>query len=103
MDLYILRHGIAEEQSKSGQDHTRALTDEGRRKTCHSGKALKEMGVCFDLILTSPFARALQTQCRHNFRLFVDPESRHTKHSGNVAPGDGRVAAGPESPSDLGI
>jgi phosphohistidine phosphatase len=61
MELYIIRHGIAEETSKSGRDRDRCLTDEGIEKTRLSAEALKRLGIQFDLILTSPFTRALQT------------------------------------------
>lgn len=61
MDLYILRHGIAEDSSASGMDRDRELTPEGREKSRKAGKALRKMGVAFDLILSSPFARAWET------------------------------------------
>ena len=61
MDLYILRHGIAEETSATGRDRDRSLTDEGREKTCAAGKALRRMDIAFDLVLSSPFVRARQT------------------------------------------
>jgi phosphohistidine phosphatase len=61
MDLYILRHGIAEDVSASGADRDRVLTVEGRRKTHESGKALRGLGIEFDRVLSSPFARAWQT------------------------------------------
>ena len=38
MELYILRHGIAEEVSASGADKDRQLTDEGVEKTKAAGK-----------------------------------------------------------------
>jgi phosphohistidine phosphatase len=61
MDLYIMRHGIAEDQSHSGADRDRALTSEGIEKTKASAEALKNLGVEFNLILTSPYTRALET------------------------------------------
>lgn len=61
MDLYILRHGIAEEVSASGHDKDRALTAEGIKKTRETGKALRRLEVRFDLVLSSPFVRAWQT------------------------------------------
>ena len=60
MELYILRHGIAEERGK-GDDAARALTAEGREKLRRvleqAGKAKVEPS----LILTSPYRRALET------------------------------------------
>jgi phosphohistidine phosphatase len=61
MDLYILRHGIAEERSRSGKDRDRALVTEGKEKTRAAGKALRKMEIDFDLVLSSPFVRAWQT------------------------------------------
>jgi phosphohistidine phosphatase len=61
MELYILRHGIAEELSESGADNDRRLTEEGVEKTKAAGKALCKLGTRFDLILASPFARAWKT------------------------------------------
>ncbi len=61
MQLYLLRHGIAEDASKSGSDEDRALTPEGRRKLRQVAEAAAEAGVEPTLILTSPFKRALQT------------------------------------------
>jgi len=61
MDLYILRHGIAEEVNESGHDRDRMLTEEGIEKTRAAGKALRKLNLQFDAILTSPFARARQT------------------------------------------
>jgi phosphohistidine phosphatase len=61
MDLYILRHGIAEETSASGLDRDRELTAEGREKSRRAGMALKKLGVKFDLVLSSPYPRAWET------------------------------------------
>jgi len=61
MDLYILRHGLAEEQSNTGRDRDRALTPEGKEKTRAAGKALRKLDTEFDLVLSSPFVRAWQT------------------------------------------
>ena len=61
MDLYILRHGIAEEVSGTGHDRDRVLTSEGLEKTAETGKALRKLGIEFDVIFSSPFVRAWQT------------------------------------------
>jgi len=61
IELYILRHGLAEEHSHSGRDRDRALTPEGIERTHSAGKALRKMDVEFDLVLSSPFVRAWQT------------------------------------------
>lgn len=61
MELYIMRHGIAEEVSDTGRDRDRVLTEEGIEKTQESGKALRKLGIEFDVIFSSPYARAWQT------------------------------------------
>lgn len=61
MDLYIMRHGIAEDVSRSGSDRDRVLTLEGVEKTKTSAKALRKLGIEFDAIFSSPFPRALLT------------------------------------------
>lgn len=61
MKLYLIRHGIAAEPSEDVKDEARSLTREGRKKTAKVAKRLDEIGVRFDLILTSPLVRARQT------------------------------------------
>lgn len=61
MELYLIRHGIAEEKSENIADGERALTKEGYKKTEKVAQRLKELGLQFDLILTSPLVRARQT------------------------------------------
>src|SRR5438046_3049450 len=63
MKLCILRHGIAAELGDDGSrtDRERKLTQEGREKLKRVANTLCEMGIQFDLILSSPFARARQT------------------------------------------
>ncbi len=61
MQLYLLRHGIAEDASKSVSDADRALTPEGRRKLRQVLEAAAEARVEPTLILTSPLKRAIQT------------------------------------------
>ncbi|MEA5505529.1 phosphohistidine phosphatase SixA [Halotia wernerae UHCC 0503] len=61
MELYLIRHGIAEEQATSIKDEERSLTQEGRQKTQKVAQRIKNLGLQFDLILTSPLVRARQT------------------------------------------
>lgn len=61
MELYFLRHGIAEDASSTGRDSDRRLTDEGRRKLRQILQRVGEAGVSPDLMLTSPYVRARQT------------------------------------------
>jgi len=61
MEIYILRHGIAEDGRAGEPDSDRALTPEGRRKLRAVLKTAAAAGVAPSLILTSPYKRALQT------------------------------------------
>lgn len=61
MNLYLIRHAIAEEESPSGKDSQRELTDKGAKKMRLIAKGLRTLGVEFDLILSSPYIRAVQT------------------------------------------
>lgn len=61
MDLYIVRHGVAEESTALGSDAARALTDEGRKKMARAARGLASLDVRPDAILTSPLVRARQT------------------------------------------
>lgn len=60
-ELYLIRHGLAGEHGTYANDDERPLTDEGQRKTKQVGKRLKDLGLSFSLILTSPLVRAAQT------------------------------------------
>jgi phosphohistidine phosphatase len=61
MEVYILRHAIAEDRSASLRDPDRALTDEGRKKLRAVLERARAAGVAPSLILTSPYVRAVQT------------------------------------------
>jgi phosphohistidine phosphatase len=61
MELYIIRHGIAEEKGFNIKDEERKLTPEGRQKIEKVAQRLAKLGLHFDLILTSPLLRARQT------------------------------------------
>jgi phosphohistidine phosphatase len=61
MEIYILRHAIAEERRPGRSDQDRALTDEGRRKLRPVLERARAAGVAPSLVLTSPYVRAVQT------------------------------------------
>jgi len=61
MEIYILRHGIAEDGQAGQPDSERALTSDGRKKLRNVLRIAASAGVAPSLILTSPFKRALQT------------------------------------------
>ena len=60
-ELVLLRHGIAEPRI-GGQDHPdRGLTSQGRERTEAVVLALVQRGLQLDLLVSSPFRRALET------------------------------------------
>jgi phosphohistidine phosphatase len=61
MDIYILRHGIAEPHGPDGSDETRALTEDGRAKVRSVLACARAAKAVPSLILTSPLVRAVQT------------------------------------------
>ncbi len=61
MQVYLLRHGVAEDQRPGSSDADRALTADGRRKLRSVLQAASKAGVKPTLILTSPLKRAIET------------------------------------------
>jgi phosphohistidine phosphatase len=61
MQVYLLRHGIAEDAKPGQADSERALTAEGREKLRRVLRRAGASGVNPDAILSSPYKRALET------------------------------------------
>jgi phosphohistidine phosphatase len=61
MEIYLVRHGIAEDGNEKLRDGSRALTEKGRRRFQKTARAFGKLGRKIDLILTSPLVRAVQT------------------------------------------
>ena len=61
MELYIVRHGIAEGVREGGADADRALTRKGRKRSRWAAECLARVGCRPDCIATSPLRRARQT------------------------------------------
>src|SRR5580692_12464857 len=61
MEIYLLRHGIAEDAPAGQPDSERALTSDGRKKLRNVLRTAVSAGVAPSLVLTSPYKRALQT------------------------------------------
>ncbi len=61
MELYIFRHGIAEDAVAGQSDAERALTDLGKKKTAEVVRTARRGGVDPSLIISSPYLRAIQT------------------------------------------
>ena len=60
--LYLIRHGIAEDRGDAWPDDTkRPLTEDGMSRLRKSARALARIGVSFDVVLTSPLVRTQQT------------------------------------------
>ncbi len=84
MQVYLLRHGIAEEGSTGRSDAGRQLTADGRKKLRQVLEAAADAGVAPSLILTSPLQRALQTAEIARHVLGYKQQILHTKA---LAPG----------------
>lgn len=61
MEIYLLRHGIADDAGPGHPDSERALTGEGREKLRRVLKRARAAGVSPSLILSSPYRRAVET------------------------------------------
>jgi phosphohistidine phosphatase len=79
MQIYILRHGIAEDAPAGQPDSKRALTDKGKSKLIKTLVRAREAGVAPGIILTSPYVRARQTAVIAKEVLKVDGELIETK------------------------
>ncbi len=62
MKLYFLRHGIADWPDwDPARDHERPLTKDGVKKMKEQAKALADLDLKIDAVLSSPYTRAYQT------------------------------------------
>ena len=61
MDLYILRHGKAEQFSENAGDSGRKLTKSGRSEIRKVARWMKKKNLRFDAVATSPLSRAYET------------------------------------------
>ncbi len=93
-----MRHAEAEEMSQSGADETRPLTVRGRQRTRAAASGLRALKLRFDLILTSPLLRAVETA-----EIVADADARNPPPevlpalSTGVPPGELISAIGPYS------
>jgi phosphohistidine phosphatase len=61
-EIYLIRHGIAEERGEAWPDDTkRPLTGAGIARLRREARGLVRLGVAFDVVLTSPLTRTRQT------------------------------------------
>jgi phosphohistidine phosphatase len=61
MQIYLLRHGIAEDAKPGRPDSERPLTSEGRDKLRRVLKRARVADLTLSLILSSPYRRAMET------------------------------------------
>ena len=61
-ELYLIRHGVAEERGEAWPDDAkRPLTERGMSRVRKAARGLARLGVSIDVVLTSPLVRARQT------------------------------------------
>jgi phosphohistidine phosphatase len=61
-ELYLIRHGIAEERGEAWPDDAkRPLTEDGMSRLRKQSRGLARLGVVIDTVLTSPLVRTRQT------------------------------------------
>jgi len=79
MELFIMRHGPAEDVSDTGLDSDRVLTPKGRERVQLVARELRRIGELPRAIVTSPFARALETAriVQHELGLDRAPFEEH--------------------------
>jgi len=61
VEIYILRHAIAETAKPGDPDADRALTSDGKKKLREVLRVARGAGLSPSLILTSPYRRAVET------------------------------------------
>jgi phosphohistidine phosphatase len=63
MRLHLMRHGIAihREDPSCPAEGERPLTTEGLKKTTEVARGMRKMGIEPEIVLTSPYLRAVQT------------------------------------------
>lgn len=75
MRLHLLRHAIAapRDTARWPDDRARPLTADGARRMRRAARGMRRLGLRFDLILSSPLVRALETA-----RIVLDAGARRT-------------------------
>lgn len=61
MQLFVIRHAIAEDAAPGQDDASRDLTEDGARKLKKVVRGLRALDISFDRIVTSPWLRATKT------------------------------------------
>ena len=60
-NLTLFRHAKTERESDSGRDFDRRLNDRGQRDAPRMGEEIRKLDLDYDLLLSSPAARAAET------------------------------------------
>ncbi len=85
MELYFLRHGLADDRADwTDNDNARPLTKAGKKRLADEARAMVHLKLDVDTIITSPLVRARQT---------ADIVAKHLDLTGGVVE-DERVAPG---------
>ncbi|HYL64225.1 MAG TPA: phosphohistidine phosphatase SixA [Candidatus Methylomirabilis sp.] len=89
MQLYVVRHGLAidPEDPKSPPDPERYLTEEGLQKTKRVAAAVANLSAAADLLLSSPYVRAMQTA--EVFADALDYPKQKIRRTDSLLPGAG--------------
>jgi phosphohistidine phosphatase len=61
MQLYVIRHAVAEDLQPGGDDAERELTERGKTKLRRVVRGLRALDIELERVLTSPWRRAAQT------------------------------------------
>lgn len=87
MELYIVRHGIAidREDPKCPPDPERYLTEEGIEKTKRVAAGVAAVSASPDLLLSSPYVRAMQTA--EIFAMALDYPKQKIRRTDLLLPG----------------
>src|SRR5262245_10760797 len=86
LELYLIRHGVAEERGKDWPDDSkRPLTPEGISRLRKVARGLNAVDITFDQIVTSPLVRTRQT---------ADVFSEELKSKPPIATSDALAPAG---------
>ncbi|PYP88106.1 MAG: phosphohistidine phosphatase SixA [Blastocatellia bacterium AA13] len=87
MDLYIIRHAIAQPIGSKNDftDEKRKLTTQGRELMTEAARGLRRLGIQLDLMFSSPLIRAIETA-----EIVADTlgyDGTHIVQTLNLAPG----------------
>jgi phosphohistidine phosphatase len=61
VEVWILRHAVAEDRSSTGRDEDRELTEDGEKRAREVGRGLALLEPGIVRVVTSPYRRARQT------------------------------------------